>query len=64
MSEAHDRRLIDAVKLNQIVVAYHGNMDTLDFNDPTTRAQLAFDLGYLIGLCQRLLHGDQDPADP
>ena len=38
---------------------YHGQMDKLDFADPAIKAQLAFDLGYLLGALVRALKVDE-----
>jgi len=46
----------DRTTLNRIASRYAGRMDTLELTE-ATRAQLAFDLGMLIGMCMRLLEG-------
>jgi hypothetical protein len=40
----------DSERVARIWMRYHGQMERLDFTDPDTRAQLAFDLGILLGL--------------
>jgi len=48
-------------RLERIVRRYHGQMDTLELT-PDTRAQLAFDLGWLIGLGMRCQQLEAAPA--
>ena len=47
--------------LHTIFARYHSHLNPgqLDFTDPQTRAQLALDLGWLIGLASRAL-----PTEP
>jgi hypothetical protein len=47
--ETEDARVI------RIYARYSGQFETLELDDPDVRAQLAFDLGFLVGRCLKLL---------
>ena len=58
MTDKKAEPLTDRVAVARIIKRYHGRMDTLELT-PEVRAQLAYDLGFLAGLCHRLLEKDR-----
>ena len=51
----------DAQRLQRIMARYHGQMDTFELT-PETRTQLAYDLGWLTGMCDRFLRMSDEAA--
>ena len=50
--------LTDRETVTRIFTRYHGRWDTLELT-PEVRTQLAYHLGFLAGLCHRLLERDR-----
>lgn len=51
----------DRATLNTLVERYHGKLDKLDLNERSARAQLALDLGVMMGTIIRLLR-EKEPG--